>query len=467
MDNQRYDSSVNLEISSDKLTAWLTFKTIYDEEAYIPEELEHFLRTKGIVHGLLHDNLRLICKNPILYMAQKIEVAKGSPPSKGLDGVVEFVDVARKQDGDQEQSELAVVDFKQVKKLDNVVRGQLIARLVPPQTGSSGTNIYGESIAGAVGKPARFKVGKNVVVNGEGNLMYAAIDGLISLTDRDKINVFPVFEVKGDVDYRVGNIDFVGTVVIRGNVLTGFKVNAAGDIRVVGGVEGAELISGGSIEITGGVMASGKGRVNAANNIKCSFIQDAFITAGGDITVNQSILHSTVKAGRKVICEGSKGLIVGGNIQAGDGVAAKTVGNAMSTGTIIEVGVNPALREEQVKLRTTIKEQTENFERTDKALVILDQMAASGRLTPDRLAMRQKLMYTKQQTMELLTQSKERMMEIEKQLENSETATVAVRNQVFGGVKVVIGRYTRYIKDNTGSVVFKYENGEVVMVPYF
>ncbi|MFC6331141.1 DUF342 domain-containing protein [Paenibacillus septentrionalis] len=466
MDINKFESSVNLELSPDKLAAYISFKTIFDDELYVQEELESYLRSKGIVHGLLHDQIRLACKEPIRYMNQKIEVAKGSAPGKGIDGRVEFVDVEHKQD-EHDYSESAIIDFKQVTKLDNVKKGQLIAQLVPPQVGSSGMTVTGDIVPGVLGKPARFKVGKNVVVNGEGDSMYSAIDGLISLTDKDKINVFPVFEVKGDVDYRVGNIDFVGTVVIRGNVLTGFKVKAAGDIRVVGGVEGAEMSSNGSIEITGGIMASGKGVVNAAQNIKCSFIQDANISAGGDVIVTQSILHSNVKAGQKVICDGSKGLIVGGVIQAGDGVSAKTIGNPMSTTTTIEVGVNPTQRDEQVQLRAAIKEHAENLDRTEKALVILDQLAASGKLTPDRLAMRQKLIHTKSQSAALLSEAKERMLEIEKQLENSELATVSIRNQVFGGVKIVIGRYTRYIKDSTSSIVFKYEDGEIVMVPYY
>jgi len=464
MDNQKLDSSINLEVSSDKLTVWLSFKTIFDEENYVPEELEQFFQSKGIVQGLLHENISLVCNNPILYMNKKIEIAKGIAASRGDDGFVQFVDVKNKQS--EQHSEREVIDFKQVTQLDNVTRGQLIAQLAPPQIGKPGINVYGEVIPGTLGKQARFKVGKNVVVNAEGNSMYAAIDGLISITENDKINVFPVYEVKGDVDYRVGNVDFIGTVVIRGNVLTGFKVSAGGDIRIVGGVEGADLVSGGSIEITGGVMASGKGLVQAARDIKCSFIQDANIVAGGDITVNQSILHSNVKAGKKVLCEGAKGLIVGGSIQAGDGVVAKTVGNAMSTATTIEVGINPMHREQQSSLRSVIKEHSENLDRTEKALVILDQMASTGRLTADRLAMRQKLMITKKQTLDLLNEAKEQMMEIEKQLEDTEAATVSVKNQIFGGVKIVIGRYTRYIKDTTSRMVFKYENGEIVMMPY-
>ncbi|URN93434.1 MAG: FapA family protein [Candidatus Pristimantibacillus lignocellulolyticus] len=467
MDKQIFDANINIEISADKLTALLNFHYISDNVSYEVAELDEYIRSKGIVHGILYDNLRLIANDPLVYMKRKIEIAKGTPAGKGIDGKVEFITKIRKQSVYDESSESETIDFKQIKKLDNVNKGQLIAQLVPPSYGQPGISVKGEPIDATLGKSARFKVGKNVVKNGEGNALYSAIDGLISITDQEKINVFPVFEVNGDVDYRIGNIDFVGTVVIRGNVLTGFKIKAVGDIRVIGGVEGADLESEGSIEVTGGIMASGKGQVKAKNNIKCSFIQDANLIAGQNITVSQSIMHSIVRAGHSVECNSSKGLIVGGTIQAGEGVSARTIGNSMSTNTIIEVGVNPTLREEQVELRHAMKEHAENLDRTEKALVILDQMAASGKLTPDRFAMRQKLINTKQQTANSVAEMKDRLFEIEKLLENSEKASVSVKNTVYGGVKIVIGRYTRYIKDSTSNILFKYEDGEIVMLPIY
>lgn len=467
MDKQSFESTFNIETSADKQVAFISIKILNDNTSFNVDEVSDYLRSKGIVHGLLHDNIRLLCSNPIAYLAQKIDIARGEPSKKGKDGFVRLINKVQAKDSSLTADESETVDFKQVTKLNNVIKGQLIAELVPPQPGKAGVNIFGESTTPILGKPARIKVGKNVVLNGEGAALYAAIDGLISITDNDKINVFPVFEVNGDVDYSIGNIDFVGTVVIRGNVLTGFKVKASGDIRVIGGVEGAELISDGSIEVTGGVMASGKGKIEAQNNIKCSFIQDANIYAGGDIIVSQSIMHSTVRAGRTVQCMGAKGLIVGGVIQASENVTARTIGNPMSTNTIIEVGVNPALREEQVQLRASLKENKENLDRTDKALVILDQMAASGKLTPDRLAMRQKLIQSKRLTTVLVDEAKQRMFEIEKMLENSDKSSVNVKNTVYGGVKIVIGRYTKYIKDSTNSIVFRYSEGDIVMHPYY
>src|SRR5690606_32795771 len=109
------------------------------------------------------------------------------------------------------------VDFKEVTNLNNIKKGQLIAERVPAGTGTDGRAVTGDPIPAKKGKEARLKAGKNVVVDQEQMKIYAAIDGLVTITERDKINVFPVYEVNGDVDYAIGNIDFVGNVVIRGN----------------------------------------------------------------------------------------------------------------------------------------------------------------------------------------------------------------------------------------------------------
>ncbi len=296
--------------------------------------------------------------------------------------------------------------------------------------------------------------------------MYAALDGLVTKTEGNKLNVFPVYEINGDVDYNVGNIDFVGTVVIRGNVLTGFKVKAAGDIRVVGGVEGAELEAGGSVEITGGIIGYNKGLVHAEHNVKCSFIQEGNVDAGEDVLVSQSIMHSNIRAGREVICAGTKGLIVGGSIQAGEKVSARIVGNGMSTVTSIEVGVLPRLRNELNDLRKVIREQMDSLDKTKKALTLLDQLAAAGQLSPDKMSMRIKLTATQKSAMRLNDETKTRIFEIEKALEDTSRARVDILKMIYGGSKIVIGRYTKFIKDPVSRISFYYHDGDISMVPY-
>lgn len=86
----------------------------------------------------------------------------------------------------------------------------MIAQRIPPTDGIPGISVTGEPIKSKRGRDARFKIGKNVVVDPEERAMYSAIDGLVSLTDRDKLNVFPVYEVNGDVDYRTGTSTLSG-----------------------------------------------------------------------------------------------------------------------------------------------------------------------------------------------------------------------------------------------------------------
>lgn len=453
--------------NDDKTVAYLQFLKKEDNFSCTTDTLLHFLQSEGLKFGIQEDIVRRFAENPKEYFFSKTPIAMGQEPVHGQDGWIRY---AFSMDDDNRHKPVETddgkVDLKDVTKLNNIRKGQIIAELVPPVPGSPGTAVTGEQIPCKSGKEARFKIGKNVVLNPEQTAMYAAIDGLVTRTDKGKLNVFPVYEINGDVDYSTGNIDFVGTVVVRGNVLTGFKITAAGDIRVVGGVEGAELYADGSIEISGGIIGYNKGLVKAGHDVKSSFIQDGNVQAGDDVVVSQSIMHSNIRAGRDVLCHGAKGLIVGGNIQAGERVIARIIGNPMSTTTAIEVGVLPELRNELQELRQQVKEQIANMDKTEKALTLLDQLASMGKLTPDKVAMRSKLSMTKKSHIEELNLMKERMLTIEKALEDTGKARVDVLKMIYGGSKIVIGRYTKYIKEPISRMSFYFSEGDISMSAY-
>lgn len=468
-DNEKLslEQSLQVSLAEDKMQAFLSFRRVEDDFKPTVRQLEQYLRAQGVKYGLQTDTLYLISQRPHDYFFLQNVVAVGTPAQNGKDGYVNVLfDSEGKGRGPIERED-GSVDYKEVTQLANVKAGQLIAEKVAPVPGVPGKAVTGEDVPPREGKEAHFKIGKNVVMNPEKTALYAAIDGLVTKTDKEKLNVFPVYEVNGDVDYNIGNIDFVGTVVIRGNILTGFRVRASGDIRVTGGIEGAEVESDGSVEISGGVIGSNKGFVKAGRNVRCSFIQEGNVIAGEDVFVTQSIMHSNVRAGRLVQCAGAKGLIVGGLVQAGDRVTARMIGNSMSTATAIEVGVRPELRQELGELRTTMRQLVDNLDKTEKALTLLDQLAAAGQLSQDKLALRIKLSATKRQTESDLQGARERVLEIEKSLEDASTARVDAVHTLWGGTKIVIGRYTRFIKDSAQRVTFRFSDGEIVMVPFF
>jgi uncharacterized protein (DUF342 family) len=460
------DYYITISISDDKLIAYLIISNTDESFTVTVEQLEEFARANYIVHGLDRNQLIQIANDPKPFMFQKIVIGKGTNATEGQSGYIKYIFDLDNEDKKPLELEDGKVDYKQVISLHNVKKGQLIGQRFLATEGNPGKAVTGEALFAKAGKEVRFKIGKNVVTDADQMALYSAIDGMVVKTARDKVNVFPIYEINGDVDYSIGNIDFIGTVVIRGSVLPGFKIRAAGDIRITGGVEAAELEADGSIEISAGIVGQNKAKIKAGKNVKSSFIQDAIVEATIDVNVSQSIMHSIVRAGRSVNCNGPRGLIVGGTIQAGERVTARTIGNSMSTTTAIEIGVLPELRNEMLLLRNQLKIHMDNMEKTDKALMLLDQLAAIGQLGPDKVAMRIKLNNTKKQAVEEQNDIRERILEIEKSLEDSDNAKVQVISTIYGGAKIVIGRYTKFIKDPISRLTFQLSEGDIALIPY-
>ncbi|MEO3945077.1 FapA family protein [Gorillibacterium sp. CAU 1737] len=460
------DHYLKLKTSDDKLTVWLTMEQYDDSFSCTTTEILDFLRANNVVYGVQPQAVEKLVSSPSSCLGALLTVAAGVPAKDGKDGYIRFLFDLNSTDKKPQMLENGTVDYREMTQILNIRQGEKIAERVSPEDGTPGTNVKGEPIAFKRGKDARFKIGKNVMTDAEQTALFASISGVITRTDGDKINVFPIYEVNGDVDYNIGNIDFVGSVVIRGNVRSGFRVKASGDIRITGGVEAAELYAEGSIEISGGILGQTKGLVKAGKSIRSSFIQEGRVEAGEDVIINQSIMHSTVRAGRSVLCTGAKGLIVGGLIQAGEKVVARTVGNSLSTVTVIEVGVLPERRNELITLRAQLKDSTEALRKTEQALALLDPLAASGQLSVEKMAMRIKLNQTRRKTGEDIIEMKERLLELETMQELSNSAVIEIGSVIYGGAKIVMGRYTRFIKDSVSRCKFRIVDGDIGLLTH-
>ncbi len=266
--NMNLGTAVSVSVSEDRMSAFIQLAEPDLAQSITKAGLVELLKANRVVYGVKEEALSAFAVNPLSYVTTPLLIAQGAAPVAGADGYIDnFFSMERK---DRRPAELGngAVDFRELTQLDNAAKGQLIAQRVPATKGTPGIAVTGEPIPGKDGKEARFKQGKNVVVDAEKMKMYAVIDGLVTQTEKGKLNVFPVYEVNGDIDYHVGNIDFIGTVVVRGNVLSGFKIKAAGDIRITGGVEGAEIEADGSIDIASGIFAGNKGFVKAGVDVK-------------------------------------------------------------------------------------------------------------------------------------------------------------------------------------------------------
>ena len=96
------------------------------------------------------------------------------------------------------------------------------------------------------------------------------------------MHVDDVYQIRGDVDFHTGNIDFNGDVIIGGDVKSGFKIISKGNIYVNGTVESSDLQSNeGSIFIKNGIQGKNNCSIKALKgSVFTGYVQNASIECG-------------------------------------------------------------------------------------------------------------------------------------------------------------------------------------------
>jgi Flagellar Assembly Protein A beta solenoid domain/PilZ domain len=131
---------------------------------------------------------------------------------------------------------------------------------------------------------------------------------------------------------------------VMGTVLSGARVRVAGDIRISGNVQDADITAVGSVAVDGGFLGVGAGRIACGGDFKARFVQNQRIEAAGNVTVEKSIISSTVMTSGDVVVGPDEGAIVGGEIHAYGKVEASVIGSPRPVTTRIYVGSDPLVR---------------------------------------------------------------------------------------------------------------------------
>jgi uncharacterized protein (DUF342 family) len=353
------------------------------------------------------------------------------------------------------------VDFREIDRFKTVAKGQAIARRIPPGLGEPGFTVGGETLQAGPGPEASFRRGMNTTVSEDGNELLASIDGHITMHD-GAISVEPVLRVR-DVDFKTGNINFNGSVVIQGSVVDGFSVHAKNDILVSGTVGAARLESGGNIVIQGGLLGAKKGALTAAGDIHAKFIDDAIVTADRSVMVSEYIMHSQVTAGRKVVLRGTKGTIIGGLIRAGEEIQARTVGSPRYDGkTLLEAG--PVVRRTHTLpgLQAKLREEWQRYREVQRNLRTL-RMARerAGTLPPDRQAVEGRLLQARDVTRRRARELAQEAKILKQELKGMIKSRVVVWDTIYPGVKIQIGNQSHNVIDPVRGVKISIYRGEL------
>ncbi len=266
-----------------------------------------------------------------------IIIAHSTAMQPGDDGYLEFlVHDSLEEQNNADGAEKSAVCFKNVQTFLNVNPGDIVAVIHPPTTGVPGRTVQGESIPPKPGIPCSITPGTGIRIGDDGKTLYAETSGRVNNTGSE-LTVEDVYTVEGDVDYRVGNIDFNGFVEISGDVLDGFRVKATRGIKIKGIVGSAELESNGDVEICG-MNGQGTGKIVCNGNLTLNFCNDTRIICEGDVTAQVEIRNCSLR------CMGTlriiKGTFGGGSCIVLAGMETGSIGTKTSLATTVMAGVN-------------------------------------------------------------------------------------------------------------------------------
>ncbi|EPR13102.1 DUF342 domain-containing protein [Ruminiclostridium papyrosolvens] len=440
---EQKDLKILVTVSPDELKAFVTLYNTGDNLAIKKDEIIGALDSQRVVFGIKEDIIEFLVESPMYNEA--FCVAEGIAPQNGKNGMVTYhfnTDVNKTptlmEDGR--------INYRELNLIQSVQEGQVLCSLVPPVKGVEGKTVKGRVIAAVNGKPAVLPRGKNVTISEDGQNLVATTAGEVEYLDATKVSVYTNHEVPADVDNSTGNVSFVGSVIIKGNVLSGFSVEAGGNVEVFGVVEGATIKAGGNIILRRGMQGMGKGTLIAGGDIVARYIEYSSIEANNNIQA-EAVMHSNVKCGNKLELTGNKGLLVGGTCKVGNIVVAKVIGSHMATITDIEVGSDPSVRERYKNAREEMISMESDIKKADQAITILRKMESAGALTPDKQEILTKSVRTKVYLSTKIQEVKHEVAALDEKLQQEGNGKIRALSYIYPGVKVSIGTCMMYVKE--------------------
>ena len=347
-----------VRISEDGMTAYLLLGTPEEgADPYDIDDIMDFIDENGVTYGVEMGRI-----NGMLIAGmydREEEIAFGTPMVEGNDGYYEYFFSPDAHTGPKVLED-GSVDYQAMHMLQNVKAGDKLALYHHAAPGTEGTDVRGNVIKPAPVKDLNPLKVMNISIEEDPDVFVSLIDGKVELKG-DRIDIQATHEIRGDVDYLMGKIEFYGDIIVNGNVESGVTLRAGRNIVINGTAAGASLFAGGDIIISKGVTGSQTAKLSARGNIFSNFLEYCNVDAGGNVEAN-AILDSHVNASGKVVATGGKGRIIGGYVHGMLGMVSGSAGNNTEIKTIIHSGYEPKTYEEVVRLTNEEKAQTEKLQ---------------------------------------------------------------------------------------------------------
>jgi uncharacterized protein (DUF342 family) len=350
---------ITLTITPDTVECRCSYKPNPAGAPMAYNDLQNYLNQAKVAEGIDDEAIStLLTSATSNKTVTDLLIARGIPMIPGEDGRLHLsVEDSMLAPSSETKSDNDNMDLRVVQQFFNVVPDEIIAQVIPPGAGVPGKSIHGTVIPAQPGKLLIPVLGPNVHLSECGDLIYADSEGRVAINGAE-ISVENIYLVKGNVDFKVGNIVFNGFVEIKGDVLDEFSVKATKGIKVQGNIGLCTIESAGDITFCG-MSGQGKGVIRSGGNITANFINDVTVECDGDINVEYEIRNCHID------CLGSikinKGVLAGGDYVALGGIESSAIGTVTSQRTHVAAGVHYRDQLELARLFNELKELISHY----------------------------------------------------------------------------------------------------------
>ncbi len=457
---------ITIHTSSDEMSALLSISARGSDFPTLAE-IEKALSDAGVKEGIDQTALRLISENkdPV----HEVVIARGFEGSAGEpDKFVWVLDIA-----DKNRPKINVdgkADFKRLHHFLTVADGDEILTLLPGVPGRPATTVSG-TVASEVLKhePLTIPAGKNTKTSENGLTLYSAISGVATYKD-GIVDVDTVYHIHGDVNFSTGNVKYQGTVMIDGDVRSGFRVEATESIYVNGSVEAAEIYSkNGSVVIRDGVLGRNRAKILAGDDLNCGFIQDATASVKNNVIIKHYAINSNITSGGKVVLMENEGLIRGGKTVSEKGIEILVAGSEQNILTEM-VLTRSDIGEEQSKLwraKIRIAEEYQKYDSLTRRLQFLELLRERlSTISHEREKELSKLRGDISVAEAELNKSREAAEELDQEsaIQSPEQAVI-IRDRIFRKVTVTIGHKKYFSAAREGCLRIYRKGDELIVEP--
>lgn len=410
------------------------------------------LAMKGVKHNIKTDLIKsaLETKN----FDKELKIAEADMPVHGKNGTITYMFskdtvLAPKEDDN------GFVDYKDLGLIRNIREKELIAEITLPDSGTDGTDVRGFIMKAVPGKNASYTVGAGTKLTDDGLQIVAAIDGHVCFKN-GSFCVESTVTIGGDVDASVGNLDFIGDIVIKGEVMEGFSVTSAKNITIAGNVTGAVVNAGGAITVKKGCINS---YMTAHGDINCQFCEYSKIVTDGNLNAQTFVICDVYCAGDLT----GKALNGGKYTVLGD-AAVKYLGTKNYAPTEVIAGDNAVLMKEKEEALKILADLDVKIDRCTQVVDFLNEKRKQlKRLPEDKeellgVSVKNKIAFQMQKK-----KLHKRIASIDDSLAQKQYRTVTVSGMAYPGVKVTINDASMKIETETPKVkIYLDDNGNIV-----